>query len=211
MEVLRQNGSVHQKMMKYFKSNYCLVDIRLKETLKRITLKQVITNTHSHPPKTYLYPPIHPWKMSSHPHPPKMYLYPPQPTQKKSPLTQNTSPPTHIEANLVPSASFCSWGRWKEALEHFKHVIDICLNRGHIFQKKLRNTLTVILKISACVRAQFLLACRVKDKNVLWWAIIISLWLSCKAWASSGCESKMEKQDLQAGESWWQNCNSTIS
>ena len=21
----------------------------------------------------------------------------------------------------------------------------------------------------------------------------------------------MEKQDLQAGESWWQNCNSTIS
>ena len=24
----------------------------------------------------------------------------------------------------------------KEALEHFKHVIKICLNRGHIFENK---------------------------------------------------------------------------
>ena len=28
----------------------------------------------------------------------------------------------------------------KEALEHFKHVIKICPNRGHIFQSELRNT-----------------------------------------------------------------------
>ena len=35
----------------------------------------------------------------------------------------------------------------KEALEHFKHVIKICLNRGHIFQNKLRNMRTAILKI----------------------------------------------------------------
>ena len=81
MEVLRQNGSIHQKMMKYFKSNYCLVDIRLEETLKRITLKQVNTNTHSHPPKTYLYPP----------HPPMKNVLPP-PSAQNIPLTTPTHP-----------------------------------------------------------------------------------------------------------------------
>ena len=34
----------------------------------------------------------------------------------------------------------------KEALEHFKHVIKICPNRGHIFKNKLANTWTVLLK-----------------------------------------------------------------
>ena len=36
--------------------------------------------------------------------------------------------------------------------------------------------------------------------------IIITL-----VWASINCESKMEKQDLQAGESRWQNSNYTTS
>ena len=35
----------------------------------------------------------------------------------------------------------------KEALQHFKHVIKICPNREHIFQNKLRNMWTAILKI----------------------------------------------------------------
>ena len=35
----------------------------------------------------------------------------------------------------------------KEAMEHFKHVINIFPNRGHIFQNKLRHTWTAILKI----------------------------------------------------------------
>ena len=141
MEVLRQNGSVHQKMMKYFKSNYCLVDIRLKETLKRITLKQVITNTHSHPPKTYLYPP-HPPMENVLPPPicPKCTSTHPNPPRKNVPspricLHPPTSKPTQFPAHL-----FANEEGEKEALEHFKHVIDICLNREHIFQKKLRNT-----------------------------------------------------------------------
>ena len=36
--------------------------------------------------------------------------------------------------------------REKKALKHFKHVIKFCLNRGHIFQNKLRNTWKAILK-----------------------------------------------------------------
>ena len=40
----------------------------------------------------------------------------------------------------------------KKTLEHFKHMIKICLNRGHIFQKKLRNTWVTLLKISALPR-----------------------------------------------------------
>ena len=40
----------------------------------------------------------------------------------------------------------------KEALEHFKHVIKIYPTRGHIFQNKLRNTWTVLLKRSALSR-----------------------------------------------------------
>ena len=92
MEVLRQNGSIHQKMMKYFKSNYCLVDIRLEETLKRITLKQVNTNTHSYPPKTYLYPP----------HPPMKNVLPP-------PFAQNIPLPipTHSE-KMSPHPKYIS-------------------------------------------------------------------------------------------------------
>ena len=35
----------------------------------------------------------------------------------------------------------------KKALKQFKHVIKICLNRGHVFQNKLRNTGTAILKM----------------------------------------------------------------
>ena len=35
----------------------------------------------------------------------------------------------------------------KEALKHFRHVTKICPNREHIFQNKLRNTWTAILKI----------------------------------------------------------------
>ena len=46
-----------------------------------------------------------------------------------------------------PSHLFAIRGKQKESLEHFKHVIKICPNRGHIFQKKLRNTWTAILKI----------------------------------------------------------------
>ena len=30
-------------------------------------------------------------------------------------------------------------------------------------------------------------------------------------WVSTPCESKIEKQDLQAGETWWQNSNNTTS
>ena len=39
----------------------------------------------------------------------------------------------------------------KEALEHFKHVIKIFSNIGHIFQNKLRNTLTAILNLLTLV------------------------------------------------------------
>ena len=34
----------------------------------------------------------------------------------------------------------------KESLEHLKHVIKICPNKGHIFQNELRNTWTAMLK-----------------------------------------------------------------
>ena len=37
----------------------------------------------------------------------------------------------------------------KEALEHVKPGIKICPNREHIFQYKLKNTQTAILKIAA--------------------------------------------------------------
>ena len=37
----------------------------------------------------------------------------------------------------------------KEDLEHFKHVIKICPNRGHIFQNELRNKWMAILKTLA--------------------------------------------------------------
>ena len=36
----------------------------------------------------------------------------------------------------------------KKALEHFKHVIKICPNRGHIFKNKLENTWAAIQKTS---------------------------------------------------------------
>ena len=39
-----------------------------------------------------------------------------------------------------------------EALEYFKCVIKIWPNREHIFQNKLRNTWTAILKISALLQ-----------------------------------------------------------
>ena len=38
-----------------------------------------------------------------------------------------------------------------KALEHFKHSIKICPNKGHIFQNNLRNIWTTILKTSAGV------------------------------------------------------------
>ena len=40
----------------------------------------------------------------------------------------------------------------KETLEQFKHVVKICLNKGHIFQKTLRNTWTAILKVLGFLR-----------------------------------------------------------
>ena len=46
----------------------------------------------------------------------------------------------YLPYNLVPSASFCYKRKSKkEALEHFKHVVKICPNRGHMFQNKLQN------------------------------------------------------------------------
>ena len=39
---------------------------------------------------------------------------------------------------------YCEEGK-KEALEHFKHMINICPSRGHIFQNKLWNTWTALL------------------------------------------------------------------
>ena len=54
----------------------------------------------------------------------------------------------------------------KEALEHFRHVIKICPNRGHIFKNKLRNTWAAILKTPAVSGYKFTrLVCRAKDKN----------------------------------------------
>ena len=53
----------------------------------------------------------------------------------------------------------------KKALKHFKHVIKICPNRGHIFQNKLQNTWAVSLKTSAVSQLQLRLVCRAKDKN----------------------------------------------
>ena len=53
-----------------------------------------------------------------------------------------------------PAHLFATGGTQKKGLEHFKHVIQICPNRGHIFQNKLRNTWTAILKISAVLRLQ---------------------------------------------------------
>ena len=47
----------------------------------------------------------------------------------------------------------------KEALEHLKHVIKICLNRGHIFQNKLRNMWTAILKIFKSLLVSELMFC----------------------------------------------------
>ena len=48
--------------------------------------------------------------------------------------------------NLVSNASFRYKKRQKEALAHFKHVIKIFPNRGHIFRNKLWNTWTAILR-----------------------------------------------------------------
>ena len=42
--------------------------------------------------------------------------------------------------------------RQKKALEHFKHVIKTCTDRGNIFQNKLQNKWLVILKASALLR-----------------------------------------------------------
>ena len=54
----------------------------------------------------------------------------------------------------------------KEALEHWKHLVKICLNRGHIFQNNLRNTWTVILKMSKnCLQITWHLLCNAKYKN----------------------------------------------
>ena len=38
-----------------------------------------------------------------------------------------------LKGNLDPSASFPYKSKKKEVLEHFKHVIKICPNRGYIF------------------------------------------------------------------------------
>ena len=51
----------------------------------------------------------------------------------------------------------------KEALEHFKQVIKICPNRGHIFMNKLGNTWAAILKTST--GSQLCLVSKAKDKN----------------------------------------------
>ena len=50
----------------------------------------------------------------------------------------------------------------KEALEHFKHVIKICPNRGHIFKNKLGNTWAAILKTST---ASLLKVCTFSKKD----------------------------------------------
>ena len=49
-----------------------------------------------------------------------------------------------------------------KALEHFKHVVKICRNKGRIFQNNLRNIWTTILKISASLRPE--VKTRVKTK-----------------------------------------------
>ena len=55
--------------------------------------------------------------------------------------------------NLVPSASFCYKRKAKkDALQQFKHMITFCLNRGHIFQNKLRNKSMAIPKILPLIR-----------------------------------------------------------
>ena len=43
----------------------------------------------------------------------------------------------------------------KEVLEHFKHIVKISSNRWHIFQNKVQNMWTAILKISAVLRLEF--------------------------------------------------------
>ena len=47
---------------------------------------------------------------------------------------------------------FAIRGRKKEALKRFKHAIKICPKRGNIFQNKVGNMWTAILKISAVLR-----------------------------------------------------------
>ena len=54
---------------------------------------------------------------------------------------------TRFKPTSFPAHLFAIRESEKEALEHFKHMVKICPNRGHNFQNKLRNTWTVILKI----------------------------------------------------------------
>ena len=43
----------------------------------------------------------------------------------------------------------------KEALEHFKHVIKICPNRGHVLQNKLRTAMLKIFTKSLLKKTDF--------------------------------------------------------
>ena len=51
----------------------------------------------------------------------------------------------------------------EEGLEHFKQVIKICPNRGHVFMNKLGNTWAAMLKTST--GSQLCLVSKAKDKN----------------------------------------------
>ena len=98
----------------------------------------------------------------------------------------------------------------KEALEQLKLVIKIFPNRGRIFQNKLRNMWATILMVSAVFWIKFKrLACRAKDENkiktyeqkAIYRQRHIIIFQIPLVWASSHCRSKMEKQNLKAGES----------
>ena len=53
----------------------------------------------------------------------------------------------------------------KDALEHFKHVIKICLNRRHIFQNKLRNMWVAKGKMLFLLPLHISKICRAKNES----------------------------------------------
>ena len=72
----------------------------------------------------------------------------------------------NVDTPTLSQRIFSLWEEGeKKALEHFKHLIKICTNRGHIFQNKLRNTWTAILKTAVWGFEFICLVGRAKDKN----------------------------------------------
>ena len=79
-------------------------------------------------------------------------------------------------------------------------VIKVCS-----FLYKLRPSIFLLVLFSKIFSNKiFILACMAKNKNK-----IKKYDQEATSWTSIHCESEMEKQYLQAGESQWKNSNST--